>query len=212
MEKIDKIKEFLCISYGYGNGYGNGNGNGYGNGNGNGNGDGYGDGYGDGDGYGYGNGVKSYNNQTIWRVDNIPTIILSVHRSYAKAAILNSDLTITPCFIAKRGNYFAHGETLAKARQAAESKYAEHLPIEERIRLFVEAHPNTNPEKRYSAKDFYTWHHTLTGSCEFGRKAFAKEHSVDIDLDTLTVWDFINLTENAYGGDIIKQLKTFYLC
>ena len=238
MEKIERIKQFLSVSngngdgYGYGDGYGDGNGNGngdgYGDGNGygNGDGDGYGngdgDGYGDGNGYGYGdgngygngdgygNGIKSYNGKAVYNIDGVRTIIDSVHGSYAKGSILNGGLTLTPCYIAKSGNYFAHGDTLADAVRDAESKYAEHLPIEERIRLFIEAHPISAPDTRYPAQDFYVWHHTLTGSCDAGRRAFAKDHDINLSTSTLTVEEFIELTENAYGGNIIKQLKQHY--
>lgn len=198
MEKVDKIKAFLSIS----NGNGDGNGNGYGYGN------GYGNGNGNGDGYGYG--IKTYDGQAVYVVDGTKTLIESVHGSYAKGYILNGDLTLSPCYIAKRGNFFAHGGTLAEAVRDAESKYAQNLPTEERIRLFVEAHPTDQPNTRYPAKDLYEWHHTLTGSCDAGRRAFAKEHDIDLTSATLTVEEFISLTRNAYGGDVIKQLAEHY--
>lgn len=89
-------------------------------------------------------------------------------------------------------------------------KYAQNLPPEERIRLFIEAHPADQPDTRYTAQDLYVWHHTLTGSCDAGRRAFAKEHDIDLTSTTLTVGEFISLTRNAYGGDIIKQLAGHY--
>ena len=39
-----------------------------------------------------------------------------------------------------------------------------------------------------------------------GREQFCKEKGLDIDAE-YTVREFISLTENAYGGDTIKQLK-----
>lgn len=56
------------------------------------------------------------------------------------------------------------------------------------------------------AKELYKWHNILTGSCEFGRREFCKDHKIDIDKDLLTVNEFIALTVNEYGGDIITQL------
>lgn len=43
-----------------------------------------------------------------------------------------------------------------------------------------------------------------------GRKTFAKNHNIDIHNDTMTVKEFISLTENAYCGEIIKELKESY--
>ena len=42
------------------------------------------------------------------------------------------------------------------------------------------------------------------------RKYFAKNHDIDLDKDKVTVKEFIELTENDYGGNIIKQLKESY--
>ena len=39
-----------------------------------------------------------------------------------------------------------------------------------------------------------------------GRQQFAKNHGVDLDGE-MTVEDFIALTENAFGGEIIKRLE-----
>ena len=39
-----------------------------------------------------------------------------------------------------------------------------------------------------------------------GRKAFAKDHDIDIENDVMTVAEFINLTKNSFGGSVIKQL------
>lgn len=34
--------------------------------------------------------------------------------------------------------------------------------------------------------------------------------NINIDKDKFTVAEFIELTENDYGGEIIKKLKEFY--
>ena len=61
-------------------------------------------------------------------------------------------------------------------------------------------------DKTYPAKEFYIWHNKLTGSCEMGRKAFVKDHGIDIENDSMTVAEFIHLTKDSYGGSIIKKL------
>ena len=40
-----------------------------------------------------------------------------------------------------------------------------------------------------------------------GRKNFARNHNINIDKDKMTVQEFINLTENDFGGEIIKKLN-----
>ena len=210
MEEV-KILEF--ISYRYGNSYGNGSGSdsGYGSGSGNGYGSGYGNGYGSGSdsgygscyGSGYGDGLNSINGKKIYMVDGIATTISHIHGNTAKGTIVNSDLTETPCYIVKEGKYFAHGKTLAEANAALQEKLFNDMPIEERITAFWECHKKGI---KYPTKDFFEWHHKLTGSCLIGRQQFAKDHGVDLEGE-MTVEEFIALTKNAFGGDIIRKLE-----
>ena len=111
METVRKssIQAFLEIGDGYGSGSSSrsGSGSGYGSRS--------GTGYGDGDRSGYGDGVSFFDGKPVYQVDGIQTLIYSIVAGFAKGAILNNDLTLTPCFIAKGGNCFAHGETIKKA-------------------------------------------------------------------------------------------------
>ena len=204
---MEDVKAFL--SDGDGSGYGDGHGSGHGSGDGSGYGDGYGDGYGSGygDGYGDGYGLKSFNGREAYLVDGIETLIDHVHGDFAKGAILNSDLTLTLCYIARQEGKYAHGKTLREARAAVLEKIFDDIPEEERIAAFVEAH---KPGVVYSDADFFDWHHKLTGSCEMGRMAFAKARGLDDLTGSRTVREFIALCENDYGGEIIKQLKPYY--
>jgi hypothetical protein len=136
-------------------------------------------------------------------VDEIPTIIRAVFGNTAKGYILNSDLTMRSCYIVKRGDVFAHGETLAEAVQAAEDKLFDDMPEEDRIASFWECHER---DVKYPATDFFAWHHRLTGSCEMGRKSFAADHGIDLDKDTYTVEEFVQLCGNSYGGGVIRRL------
>ena len=193
----EKIKAFLAIDngYGYGSGYGSGDGYGYGSGSGYGSGDGYGD------------GLVELNDQRIYRIDDTPTIITSIHRNVAKGFIVQSDLTLTPCYVVKGNNQFAHGETLREAMTALTDKMFDDMPEEERIAEFIKAHPDK--DKPYPNQDLFDWHHRLTGSCMAGRNAFVKDRGLTLDGET-TVAEFIKLTENAYGGSIIKALAKAY--
>ena len=221
MEKVIRefLKETVAVS-GSGSGYGSGDGYGYGDGSGSGSGDGYGSGYGSGYGHGYGygsgsgygygygycDGLSAVNGQRIYRIDGVPTRIDKVKGEVARGAILNADFTFTPCYIAKYNGYFGHGAHLGDSLKAAIDKYEENMPESARIDAFVNAH---KPDVSYPNSDFFKWHNKLTGSCEMGRKQFAKDHGIDLE-DRMTVQEFIFLTESAYGGNIIKKLKPFY--
>ena len=211
----EKIREFLSTGYGYGDGYGSGSGygdgdgygSGYGDGSGSGSGYGYGDGDGDGYGSGYGDGIGEFNGMQVHRIDGVQTIITQVKGNVAKGFILQSDLTMTPCYVVKGNGQFAHGDDLHQAMAALTDKMFDDMPEEERIAEFIKAHPD--PKALYSHKDLYDWHHRLTGSCVAGRNAFAKDHGIDMEGSS-TVEDFIELTRNAYGGSIIKKLAEAY--
>ena len=197
----DKIKAFLSVNSGDGSGYGYGDG--YGSGYGSGSGDGSGYGYGYGSGYGYGDGIKRFNWEAVSRIDGVNTIIRSVRGNTAHGAILNGDLTLTPCYIVKQDNLFAHGETLREAMEALREKLFEDMPEDERIDTFLR---ETDREKAYPTQYFYDWHHRLTGSCDMGRKQFARNHDVDLEHGMMTITEFLELTKNAYGGDVIRKV------
>ena len=195
---------------GYGYGYGSGSGYGYGYGSGDGSGYGSGDGYGSGSGYGYGSGdgsgdgygLKSINGQPVDMIDDVPTILTRIIGDAAKGFIVLADLSLAPTFVCKQGNTFAHGETLHKAREALLEKLFDDMPTEDRIAAFC---AEFKPGVKRPAMDFFSWHHRLTGSCEQGRREFARQHDVDLDRDELTPEEFFALTRDAYGCDIIRQ-------
>ncbi len=196
--------------YGSGSGYGDGYGSGYGSGSGDGSGDGsgsssgYGSGDGSGDGSGSSYGIKSINNMKIHIIDGIPTIISKLKNNIAKGFILQQDLALTPCYVIKSGNCFSHGETIHKARESLETKLFRNMNVDEKIELFIR---KFNFNEQYPAKEFYDWHNKLTGSCEMGRKVFCKNHGINIEKDNMTVKEFIELTENDFGGSVIKKIK-----
>ena len=184
---------------GSGSGYGTGSGDGYGYGT------GYGTGYGDGSGYD----VKEWQGQTVYYIDGVATMIDSVHGNYAKGRILKKDLTTETCFIAKvEGRYFAHGETLHGAISDAKEKAFNGLSEDERIGKFVAEYPKKDVVAKNA--DLFAWHNRLTGSCEMGRRAFAKEHDIDVENGSMTIENFIKLTINSYGGGTIEKLKERY--
>ncbi len=187
----------------------NGTGEGYGisYGKGNENGTGYGNGNGFDDIADYNKDITFINGYRVYIIDCTPTLIYQIRDNYAKGAILNSDLTLTPCFIARVGNCFAHGETLHEAVQDAQEKAIEDSPLEERIQQFIQKYPD--PDKPVPFAELFNWHHTLTGSCRLGREQFVEQHQLDTNAEYSPRF-FIELTKDDFGGEIIEQLAEAY--
>ena len=196
---------------GDGSGSGTGTGTGDGSGYGSGEGTGYGDGSGEGTGYGYGSGdgtgtgIKEFNGRKVYDIDRVSTLIYAVRGNVAKGAVLGRDLTLRDCWIARRGNFFAHGDTLHEAVEAVEAKWRENRPLDDRIAEFVKTHPALDEE--YG--DLFYWHHVLTGSCEFGRRQWCEEHGYK-PTDSITLRTFFKETKNDYGRDVIRQVAKEY--
>ena len=192
---------------GYGYGDGDGSGSGDGSGDGYGDGDGSGSGDGDGDGSGSGDGIKEINGDKIYIIDNIPTILMSIRENVAKGYILQSDLQLKPCFIVKENNKFAHGNTLRDAFISLQEKLYNGSTEEERIKAFKKKFPEY--DVKYDNRYLFAYHHVLTGSCRMGRESFVSDKGLSLD-DKTSVREFVELTKNAYGGDIIKKLPSAY--
>ena len=192
---------------GSGDGFGNGNGYGYGFGNGNGYGNGYGDGNGDGSGDGYGFGIAEIEGHKVYDVDDIPTVITAVHGNVAQGYLLESNTRLVPCYIVKEASKFAHGKTLREAYTALQEKLYDDSTEEERIAAFIKKFPDYDTP--YDNADLFTYHHVLTGSCRMGRENFVKNHGLSLDGKT-TVRQFVALTKDSYGGEVIIKLEDAY--
>lgn len=180
----EQIKKFLSVSYGDGDGYGYGSGSGC--------------------GYGYGDGIKMFNGDTVYMIDDVPTIIKAIHSNIAKGFILNRDFTLEETFVAKGNNQFAHGKTLHEAVLSLQEKLYDDSTEEERIEAFKAYFKDFS--QTYSAKELFHWHHVLTGSCKQGREAFCRSHGIDLEKDFFTIDQFVRLTKNSYGGETIVKL------
>jgi len=225
---MEKLKWFLSDIYkfsGYGDGSGDGSGDGYGDGSGDGSGDGYGDGsgdgsgsgdgYGDGNGYGYGNGYGSGNGfkiniisgKFVYYIDKIPTVIYSLCRNVAKCATVGDDMQLTPCYVVKVGDCYAHGKTAAESADDARNKWFTNLdPAEKK----AEFKSKFKPGAVYKARDFYNWHGVLTGSCRFGRDEFVHQKGIDLEGD-MTAGEFLNYARNQFGWENIAEIEEFYV-
>ncbi len=189
---------------GSGSGYGYGTGHGSGDGDGSGSGYGYGDGSGYGHGSGYGSGLLKFCGHDVNYIDDFPTVIQTVKGFTARGFIIRDDLTTEDVYIVRVGNSFAHGDTLKQAHEDAEDKHLIESPVEERIALFISTFQDVDS---IPAKDLYNWHFKLTGSCSFGRDEFVRSKGINLDTDLLTIKEFIELTKNSYGGEVIRELE-----
>ena len=170
---------------------------------GDGSGSGSGYGYGYGSGSGYGDGISSFCGETVYIIDEFPTIVRNIVGNLAKGAILNSDMTLTPCYIVRdRRGKFAHGETAKAAQDALLEKIYEGMDIDEAVEKMLS---ELDLGKKYPASEFYKWHHILTGSCEMGRKAFMRNHGISME-DEFTVDEFVEIVKNDFGADRISVL------
>ena len=181
-----EILEFLKINTNYGDGSGDGSGSSYGSGS--------------GDGYG----IISFCGDTVYYIDGIPTIIKNIKGNVAKGFILNSDLTLEPCYVAKKNNYFAHGKTLKKAVNDVIAKEIADMNIDAKISEFKKTFQF---DKKYSGHEFSKWYHILTGSCDQGRESFIKNNNINLD-DEFTIDEFVKMCKNSYGSDIIQKLRS----
>lgn len=209
--------------YGYGNGYGDGYGYGYGGGYSYGDGGGHGGGYDSGYGYGNGgsngnsngsgygcgdgNGIKEINGYTVYNADDIETIITSIRGNIAQGFILEKNTKLVTCYIVKKNNKFAHGNTLHDAFMSLQEKLYDNSTEKERIEAFKRKFPSY--DTKYNNRDLFVYHHVLTGSCRMGRESFVSSNGLSLDGKT-TVREFVELTKNAYGGDIVKKLPKAY--
>ena len=199
------VQDFLKVEFN-GGGDGSGFGSGFGFGSGDGDGDGFG--YSDGSGFAYGDGsgLKSLCGEPVYMIDGVPTIITGLRGSVAMGFIVMTDLSKRKTFVVKGGGKFAHGEDLHAAQAALEEKLFDDMPVEEKLEAFRE---QFTPGEAYTVADFYDWHHRLTGSCTQGRDAFAQDHELSMS-DAMTPEEFVDLTKDAFGGRIIRQLAEHY--
>jgi hypothetical protein len=141
-------------------------------------------------------------------VDDVPTAFDNIKGNIAKCRILQADMTWKPCYVVRIGASFAHGETIHDAQRDAMQKHMSNAPEDERLKMFADKFPTLDTVA--TAKELFVWHNTLTGSCLMGRTQWCKDHGINVDADTFTVKEFIELTKNSYGGSTIKKLTNLY--
>ena len=155
-----------------------------------------------GDGYG----IKYFNKQRVWSIDDVPTIIKLIHGDVVNGYILNRDFTLEKAFVCKGHGYFAHGKTIKEARASLEEKIFDDMNVEYKLEEF---RSKFKKGKKYSGHDFFTWHHNLTGSCLQGRNNFVENKGINLD-DKFTVKEFLEIVKGSYGWNVLKELVEEY--
>ena len=174
---------------------------------------GYGYGYGYGDGSGYGD-VKEYNGSRVYMIDGVPTLLRLISlddevgmNGFAVGRIVKGDLTTEKTYVAKRGGLFAHGATLEEAIAAVNDKLITTKDVDGRIDSFIDAYPLVDTFVK--GEELFRWHNLLTGSCLQGRRGFVEARELDLNAE-FTILEFIALTREAFGGNVIKRLEERY--
>ncbi len=231
--QIKKIKTIL-IHFGSGSGYGFGDGSGHGFGDGCGYGDGYGGGSGSGfgDGEGYGGGFGSgfgggggfgegygggFGSGEIWVLDNKQCYITDIDgiRTALYSAKVKNNIAIMKGFIFNRNSLkstfvclqdgkSAHGDTLAESMQDLQDKILFSLDFE---KIVIDLKSKYKLTDKILACELMSIHRAITGSCKQGCLGWAQQHNINLEYDKFTLVEFINLTKNAYGSDMIHKLS-----
>ena len=143
-------------------------------------------------------------NAEIYYIDSIPTILYSVKGDFAKGAIVSDDLSLTPCFVMKKDDIYAHGETLHEVHKIVQDKFDKKISVKERINKFKEHFPDFSV--KVLAKELFEWHYYLTGSCKLGKLSVVANKNIDLNHDLVSVNEFIEMSRNKFGWDIISML------
>lgn len=150
---------------------------------------------------------RQVNGYNAYVIDELLTILTAAHGDFATGYIVQSDFQFKPCYVAKKNGIYAHGETLHEAYSSLLAKTEEKYSVEQRLVHFKENFLEWNVP--YSNRSLFDWHNILTGSCRMGREQFCNGHGIDMDGQT-TVCEFVELTKNSYGGQIIERLSELY--
>ena len=158
-------------------------------------------------------------------IDNMETYITDIHGDFAKGFI-SSRTRInkmkfemepnTLCYVCRKripgtDEYlYAHGSTMREAFMYATQKLNEF----ESFGMKMDKFKATFPEKdvKYKASDLFYWHGAITGSCEFGRREFCKEHGINLAKDEFTINEFFDLVLSGknFGNEYVEELQKLY--
>ncbi len=140
----------------------------------------------------------------VYYIDEIPCVINSIKSDYALVEVIEyNGLNTSSMYVAKKDGFFAHGHTLEEAIKDANEKWMVSQTVEEKIEQFK---IQFKKGILYKAQLFYDWHTLLTGSCKAGKDMWISQKGISLEGD-MTVAQFIDITKNEYGAEIIRRLQ-----
>ena len=151
--------------------------------------------------------IKTLNGHIVDFVGGKPTIITLINGIIAEGYIVGNDLTLNPCYLVRVGNTFTHGSTLEEAILRAGLKVRNRKPIEQLVQEFVDEFGTL--DSRHKGMEYYVWHCVLTYSSQFMRDLFCRVNKIDLN-QLYTVRQFLQMTANVYGGDVIRDIIAAY--
>ena len=165
------------------------------------------------------------NGGTHVAIDNMETYITDIHRDFAKGfvvsyALINKKMFTmelnTLCYVCRKripgtDEYlYAHGSTMREAFMYATQKLDKFENFSTKMDKFKTAFPEK--DVKYKASDLFYWHGAITGSCEFGRREFCKEHGINLAKDEFTINEFFDLVLSGknFGNEYVEELVKLY--
>lgn len=111
-----------------------------------------------------------------------------------------------PYYIVKEGDIVAHGRTERAALLSLKKKKFSETSEEQRIAEFISKYQKNESK---TVDEWAVVYQTLTGACDRGVRAFIRSRGLK-RYDKYTTFEFLDIVDGAYGGDIVSKVKHAY--
>lgn len=150
--------------------------------------------------------LSQFCGRDVYYVEDRQIMFDQIHGNFAKVTIIQIDLTTYERWMVKYKGFFGFGKTLKDANKDARLNASREIPLEIRIKHFVDSH---SLFEEYTGQELFDWHDYLTGSCKAGKYKFCRDNNVDFNKK-YTVLYFLNLVKKSYKPEIIEQVIKQY--
>ena len=158
--------------------------------------------------YTNGRGIKYFNGEKVYYVNNQPIIIHSLHKdSLARISIINNDLTLTEKYLARIDELFETGNDLHKAYKEVFWDSLMEKSVDERIDIFIDLYPDPNVE--ILGYDFMKWHMVLANACLDGSLKYVERNNLSLDKN-YSVKFLLKFVRKAFNPEVIKKILDKY--
>ncbi len=145
-------------------------------------------------------------------INNEAFLFEYIKGNVAQGYLLTPDYSLPKTYVfrhkGRKGMIFGMGSTLKRAYNDLQIKLLSEESVETRLEYFLRMFPRYY-NTLYSVKDLFECHGWLTESCEGGRYEFMRDHDLTFD-DEMTIDEFVRLTRDEFGGEIIERLMWMY--